>query len=1459
MSIANMVLPEPTPTPPPVVVAYPLATGPQPGMVSGVTGFPSGLDPGQSTYSSKAGDELSPLGSNLWNVDGSQTDSGGHGSVAYFHSPVLTGGITATKQISQIDLNFRGGRTNASPTKNTNAHYSVWIFKGGVYPASEWANPAAWDQVGSPQDWTNKQWAGLAAQTVSLKQNFDRYVSTAADPGGDAAQRFGGVAGGPVRPAGTLTWAVCSIADESGSALKFDYARALVYPFGPPAPRPAPEFLEGLMHDGNNLHLWARQDGDQCTSTLTNYFQGTTLFTLHVDPVTSTVQNRLTWKVKLNHKYPELEVRLRGYAGRKADPAEGDPSFTKTLYTTAHPDDGSVHSDTWDYGADGVFGANPAKINDFTINLMNGNVFVEVVDRGWVVARGQVELDQDDDGLTDPEEAARGTSPTCRDTDGDGLLDGEEAYKLGMLDWTVNRVEPRNEHWLGSDPKKVDSDGDGLADVLEVGMTAEILTQRQQSYNKAAKWGSMSAPQQWATTGTAATRPGYVHREKNMLLVDADPDTQTDPMLVDTDHDGFWDGPDVWADAGTAGRTLNTGEDPDGDGKVTRAGKDGELETLDDETDPTNPTSHPEFSIILGVDSDKDGLPDELEDDIGTNPYDADTDDDGVSDGDEVLVYGTNPLMPDSDFDGLPDGLELGISRSKFPSNTSLARTYCALRRGYQLDAAGQLDLIEGVPTYTELSYTPVRTNPFEPDSNYNGKLDREEDWNGNGIVDPGETDPALGLAAEPIDPLELDWRAIMLNGAPYSCVQKGSPPVNDHYRLVFFYHGEDETEAPYWDVPIYLSKGSGAVFPNIYVEPAGAANVMEEENPKAVRAGLKFVRIQAIDPDMTSSFVVKTTDPVTGNEIAAYRIALDPAGFESWLEDREEPITDGLKEIVASVSIGATAKSTKLMTSALRSTPSPSMESSGGAPPPVDGAGIWDPTEGAYYCGQLAEWCGTDPFAGIRSGLDAVDALWALRTQNGRNAMIQGVYGLWNSLMQGEIKIGPAQIKDFAVGQAIGILKGLGKVPSIIIGITFTYVGKPLELWMNWIMYWRYQLELEAPEEFCILSYVLSLEMADFAAFNGSMKTLELDHGWQDKLGPPTHFNYSTISAEVPAADAENMGPGWAVIPEEATTDESIESTGALEIMSFKVRKSSAGPTGQKTVTGPNNSNSMVLGYTIAEKCVSAEHAAAVAMMHNLTLHGLDGKVLEEVNNIRSHSVQYSGNRGTDIVSSNQDGTQFYRTESKTGTHPQLGKGKRDGCDWVENDPRHGIISDISHFYYGNDKNGNHTSMEERMASIDASSMSEAEKNYYRAVHAYAQDIKKPDGVGAWLTEKAQSLDMSDKKAIENFIKKYGVDPKSGGYKPHELIHFRNPETSLFFEYLQEKHAGMENHVVHYWSHAKLLFAVESRVMRPEGMTHLIKNTDDFLHSKYFNGVNTELKNARGKLRLFSFTWNRN
>lgn len=124
-------------------------------------------------------------------------------------------------------------------------------------------------------------------------------------------------------------------------------------------------------------------------------------------------------------------------------------------------------------------------------------------------------------------------------------------------------------------------------------------------------------------------------------------------------------------------------------------------------------------------DADGDGLWDGLEAKLGSNPNDADSDDDGLLDGEEVnydidtdsdgLI---NVLDPDSDNDGLFDGTEMGKTCNNPATKAALG--HC------RADAdAGQ-----------------TKTDPVDSDSDGDNKRDGSEDANLNGKFDMGEGKP---------------------------------------------------------------------------------------------------------------------------------------------------------------------------------------------------------------------------------------------------------------------------------------------------------------------------------------------------------------------------------------------------------------------------------------------------------------------------------------------------------------------------------------------------------------------------------------------------------------------------------------------------------------------------------------------------------------------------------------------
>ena len=185
---------------------------------------------------------------------------------------------------------------------------------------------------------------------------------------------------------------------------------------------------------------------------------------------------------------------------------------------------------------------------------------------------------------------------------------------------------------------------------------------------------------------------------------------------ADDDDDGLADCLDPDCANWTPCSTL----DPDDDGVPTG------VEELCG-TDPLDGTSTPskgdladlDGDGILGClddDDDGDGLTDAIEALLGTDPVVADSDDDGLLDGQEdanhdgvVGATETSPLNPDTDADGLGDFLEAtacyGVSKTE---------AACARTAGWNADTDG-----DGLP-------------------------DGTEDANANGVVDKGETNPTL-------------------------------------------------------------------------------------------------------------------------------------------------------------------------------------------------------------------------------------------------------------------------------------------------------------------------------------------------------------------------------------------------------------------------------------------------------------------------------------------------------------------------------------------------------------------------------------------------------------------------------------------------------------------------------------------------------------------------------------------
>lgn len=276
------------------------------------------------------------------------------------------------------------------------------------------------------------------------------------------------------------------------------------------------------------------------------------------------------------------------------------------------------------------------------------------------------DVDADGDGLPNAVELHLGTNPFDPDTDGDGIPDG---------------IEVRT----GTDPLDDDTDDDGILDGEEDRNRNGIVDPGE------------TDPRLFDTDGDGLsdgvemglTEPQGNNTDPETFVADADPETTTDPLKRDTDGGGVWDGY----------------EDVNRNGRVDQG-----------ETDPNEAGDD--------IDADGDGISNELERALGLDPFDNDTDDDGVpdgldgigdTDGDGII----DALDPDSDGDGLNDGLEMGVTAETAPWGTDLSS-----------------------PNFMPDADPSTTTDRYRADSDGDGIPDGEEDANRNGRVDDGETDP---------------------------------------------------------------------------------------------------------------------------------------------------------------------------------------------------------------------------------------------------------------------------------------------------------------------------------------------------------------------------------------------------------------------------------------------------------------------------------------------------------------------------------------------------------------------------------------------------------------------------------------------------------------------------------------------------------------------------------------------
>jgi hypothetical protein len=396
--------------------------------------------------------------------------------------------------------------------------------------------------------------------------------------------------------------------------------------------------------------------------------------------------------------------------------------------------------------------------------------------------------DSDNDKLPDLSEEAIGTDPNNPDTDGDGVIDGEDDYPKDPNyqydtdgDGIPNKDDPDDDNDGLDDPidpfpldpdNQPDTDGDGLNDGIDTDDDNDGFSDTQEE-----------------GAGTDPLDPNSIPSDKdNDGLTDVEEvELGTDPDNPDTDGDGVSDkndsdplNPNVGLD--TDGDGIPDATDPDDDNDGVRDQNDAfprdPNETLDydgdgigdnSDTDDDNDGYDDVVEIQDGTDSkdaldyprdpDGDGLTNNQEEALGTDPANPDTDGDGISDkfdpepldgdlttdtdGDGIIDL----LDPDDDNDGYDDLLELELGTdNKNPEE-------------FPADQDGDL-----LPDSKE---EELGTDPTNPDTDGDGVPDGEDDFpldgnssldtDGDGIADENDPDDDNDGVPDAIDRFPLD------------------------------------------------------------------------------------------------------------------------------------------------------------------------------------------------------------------------------------------------------------------------------------------------------------------------------------------------------------------------------------------------------------------------------------------------------------------------------------------------------------------------------------------------------------------------------------------------------------------------------------------------------------------------------------------------------------------------------
>ncbi|MBN1390559.1 MAG: hypothetical protein JXA22_07960, partial [Candidatus Thermoplasmatota archaeon] len=140
---------------------------------------------------------------------------------------------------------------------------------------------------------------------------------------------------------------------------------------------------------------------------------------------------------------------------------------------------------------------------------------------------------------------------------------------------------------------------------------------------------------------------------------------ETNPFNSDSDEDGVPDGIDSRVDPEETSEPVYWKWDTDDDGLINAMDSDSDNDEEEDDED-TTPLGI--IGLNPGGDLDSDGLTNGEEWEIGCQDNDTDSDDDGLTDYQEVITYGCNPMDKTTDSDSYEDKYE--VDHGLYPNSS---------------------------------------------------------------------------------------------------------------------------------------------------------------------------------------------------------------------------------------------------------------------------------------------------------------------------------------------------------------------------------------------------------------------------------------------------------------------------------------------------------------------------------------------------------------------------------------------------------------------------------------------------------------------------------------------------------------------------------------------------------------------------------------------------------------------